>query len=322
VDFVKKTPWLSLSAALATGYVLGRIAASVTGQGHAGHEKVVHLPGWAGQADLERGSIFFVGTATTIISYGGLSILTDPNFLHAGDHAHLGYGITSARRTDPAIEVEQLPPLDLCLLSHMHGDHWDHIAAAHLRKDLPIVTTRHAAASLRKQGFYNPQSLDTWQSIVITKGEVWLRITAMPGTHGPGPLGALLPPVMGSMLEWGSGDEPPRFRLYISGDTLVGKHLHGIPRRFPNVDLAMLHLGGTQLFGILLTMDAKQGLQAIRIIQPRAVLPIHYNDYTVFKSPVEDFLHAVEASGLDVDLHYLRHGESFTFRVPTPITSS
>ena len=77
--------------------------------------------------DLERSSIFFVGTATVLIRYAGFTILTDPNFLHAGDHAHLGYGLHSERLTNPAIEIEDLSPLDLVLLSHLHGDHFDRV---------------------------------------------------------------------------------------------------------------------------------------------------------------------------------------------------
>jgi L-ascorbate metabolism protein UlaG (beta-lactamase superfamily) len=49
---------------------------------------------------MENGLILFVGTATVIIHYAGFTILTDPNFLHSGDHVHLGYGIHSERRTD------------------------------------------------------------------------------------------------------------------------------------------------------------------------------------------------------------------------------
>jgi L-ascorbate metabolism protein UlaG (beta-lactamase superfamily) len=261
----------------------------------------------------------FVGTATTVIRYGGFTILTDPNFLHAGDHAHLGYGMTSARQTNPAIEIDQLPPLDLCLLSHMHGDHWDRVASAQLPKTLPIVTTKHAASSLHRQGFRRPYALNIWESMTVTKGDNWMRVTALPGKHGPGPLNDLLPPVMGSLLEWGTGREAPRFRLYVSGDTLVGEHLHDIPRRFPDIDLAMLHLGGTRLFGVLLTMDAAQGVRAIRIIQPKAVIPIHYNDYPVFTSPIEDFLRA--AAPLGVNVHYLRHGDTHRFTVPARHTA-
>jgi L-ascorbate metabolism protein UlaG (beta-lactamase superfamily) len=45
--------------------------------------------------------------------------------LHRGDHVHLAYGMTAARRTDPALELEALPPIDFVLLSHMHKDHFD-----------------------------------------------------------------------------------------------------------------------------------------------------------------------------------------------------
>jgi hypothetical protein len=50
--------------------------------------------------DLGSGYIFFVGNATLLIRYAGFTILTDPNFLHAGDHAHLGYGLTSTPLED------------------------------------------------------------------------------------------------------------------------------------------------------------------------------------------------------------------------------
>jgi hypothetical protein len=39
--------------------------------------------------EFGSGSIFFVGNATLLIRYAGFAILTDPNFLHAGDHVHL-----------------------------------------------------------------------------------------------------------------------------------------------------------------------------------------------------------------------------------------
>jgi L-ascorbate metabolism protein UlaG (beta-lactamase superfamily) len=72
-----------------------------------------------------RGRSSSSGNATVILSYAGFTILTDPNFLHRGDHVHLGYGMTAARRTDPALELEALPPIDFVLLSHMHEDHFD-----------------------------------------------------------------------------------------------------------------------------------------------------------------------------------------------------
>jgi L-ascorbate metabolism protein UlaG (beta-lactamase superfamily) len=265
--------------------------------------------------DFGRGSVFFVGNATVVIRYAGFTILTDPNFLHAGDHVHLGYGLTSKRLTDPAVELEDLPPLDFVLLSHLHGDHFDRVAERKLNKATPIISTRHATRYLEKVGFTRTRALKTWGSVDLEKGEAHLRLTAMPGTHGPGPLGAVLPPVMGSMLEFGDEEGKTRLRMYISGDTLIHDRLKEIPRRFPDVDLALLHLGGTKVLGIMVTMDAEQGVEAMRIVDPRTAIPIHYNDYEVFESPLEDFKQAVNEAGLEDRVHYLAHGDTYEFEV-------
>jgi L-ascorbate metabolism protein UlaG (beta-lactamase superfamily) len=274
------------------------------------------LPRRNEEPDLTSGSIYFVGTATVLIRYAGFTILTDPNFLHAGDHVHLGYGLFSTRTTDPALEIQDLPPLDFVLLSHLHGDHFDRVAEKNLNKATPIISTRHATRYLRRKGFAKTRDLETWQTVSVVKGKARVRVTALPGTHAPGPLARALPPVMGSMLEFGGIEEETTLRLYISGDTLVHERLREIPRRFPEIDLALLHLGGTRVLGIMVTMDAAQGVEAMRIVDPRTAIPIHYNDYTAFKSPLEDFKKAVSDAGLEDRVHYLEHGETYEFDVP------
>ncbi|MBA2782515.1 MAG: MBL fold metallo-hydrolase [Rubrobacteraceae bacterium] len=276
----------------------------------------LHLPRRNDDPEFGQGSVFFVGTATVVIRYAGFTILTDPNFLHAGDHVHLGYGLTSVRRTNPAVEIEDLPPLDFVLLSHLHGDHFDRVAERKLNKATPIISTRHATSYLEKVGFTRTHALKTWETIEVRKGKATLNLTAMPGTHGPGPLGAVLPPVMGSMLDFGDEEGGTRLRMYISGDTLIHERLREIPRRFPDVDLALLHLGGTRVLGIMVTMDAEQGVEAMRIIDSRTTIPIHYNDYEVFESPLEDFKRAVGEAGLEDRVHYLGHGDTYEFEVP------
>jgi L-ascorbate metabolism protein UlaG (beta-lactamase superfamily) len=267
--------------------------------------------------DFKSGSLFFVGNATVLLRYAGFTILTDPNFLHQGEHVHLHYGIRSARRTNPAIEMDELPPLDFIVLSHMHEDHFDRVVEQKLDKNLPIVTTPHASAKLKKKGFNSAHALNTWETLSVIKGEALLRITSMPGIHGPGILAALLPPVMGSVLEFQTPAGKTSFRLYITGDTLIHEDLKQIPQRYPDIDLALLHLGGARVFGIMLTMDGKQGVEAIQIIAPRTAIPIHFNDYTIMKSPIEEFMKAVAAAGLENQVRYLNHGDTYTFEVPT-----
>jgi L-ascorbate metabolism protein UlaG (beta-lactamase superfamily) len=273
-------------------------------------------PGPEAQPDLTGGTIFFIGTATVLLRFAGFTILTDPNFLHSGEKVRLGYGLRSTRRTNPAMEIEGLPPLDLVVLSHMHEDHFDRVAEKKLDKSTPIVSTAHAAAALEKAGFTAARSIEKWESLLVTKGDVQLRVTAMPGEHGPGFLSKALPPVMGSMLEFSSVGGANLFRMYITGDTLIHEALKEIPRRYPDIDLALLHLGGTRVAGLLLTMDAVQGVQMLKIVKPQLAIPIHFNDYTVFKSPLRDFAREVRAAGLEKQVRYIKHGETYRFNVP------
>ena len=275
----------------------------------------VVLPVSNERVDTSSGTIQFIGTATLLIRYAGFTILTDPNFLHQGEHVHIGYGLTSQRLTNPAIDLSQLPPFDFVLLSHMHEDHFDRRVQRELDKGSIIVTTPQAASQLRRIGFPMVEPLNTWETLPFVKGDYKLRVTAMPATHGPGVVANALPQVMGSMLEFESASNQTLVRIYITGDTLLFEALEEIPRRYPSIDIGIFHLGGTRVMGIMLTMDGRQGLDAVELINAKTSIPVHFNDYTVFKSPLEHFQELVSLSGLDDRVHYLSHGDTYTFKV-------
>jgi L-ascorbate metabolism protein UlaG (beta-lactamase superfamily) len=256
-------------------------------------------------------ALTFIGNATTLIRYGGFTLLTDPNFLHRGEHAHLGYGLRSRRLKDPALSPEELPDLDGVLLSHLHGDHWDGVAERHLDRGLPILTTPAAARTLRGRGFAKASGLPTWRTRDMTKGDRRVRITAMPGRHGPGPLRWVLPPVMGSMLEFGPREAEPQLRLYISGDTIMYDDLDEIGRRYPEIDIGLVHLGGTRLLGLVtVTMDGRQGADWAETAGCVTVVPIHYDDYTVMKSPLSAFEEEMKRRGMSGRLRLVERGAS------------
>ena len=256
-------------------------------------------------------SITFIGNATVLLRLNGITLLTDPNFLHAGDHAHLGYGMTSERLKDPAIDFHALPPFDAVLLSHYHGDHFDQFVERKLPCETRIVTTVQAARTLAAKGFSAVEALTTWESLLLHKAGATLTLTALPGRHGPAAIAAALPPVMGSMLAFQRPDDSV-FRMYVSGDTLVHAALREIPARFPYIDVALIHLGGTRIMGILVTLDGKGGVAALRLIDPRLAIPIHYEEYTVMKSPLADFTAAVERAGYSGRVRYLERSETYS----------
>jgi L-ascorbate metabolism protein UlaG (beta-lactamase superfamily) len=235
--------------------------------------------------------ITFIGTATTIIRLGSLTVLTDPNFLHRGQRAYLGKGLWSRRLTEPAMQPADLPVLSAVVLSHLHGDHFDRIARQQLDRSVPVVTTEHAASRLQRYGF-SSHGLQSWDTHEIVMGEESLTVESLPAVHAYGALGKMLPPVMGSLLVHRVAGTVRR-RVYLSGDTLTGGHLEEIRERHPDIDTAVVHLGGTRILFWTVTMDANQGVDFLRRIRPRLAIPVHYDDYQVFRSPLSEFLSAV-----------------------------
>lgn len=162
-----------------------------------------------------------------------------------------------------------------------------------------------------------------------------IRVSAMPGKHVAGGVMeklnhvvAAIPPTNGWMLELGYGhagrmktEFDTGYRTYISGDTLMVDELREIPRRYAgqNIDLMLAHLGGTTVptpgMGIMVTMDAEQGVELMRLVGADVTIPVHYDDYDVFASSLGEFREVVEKAGMGEKVVYLDRGEAFSFRV-------
>ncbi|WP_461023663.1 MBL fold metallo-hydrolase [Thalassiella azotivora] len=254
-----------------------------------------------------------VGTATTVLRLGPFTLLTDPNFLHRGQRACLGKGLFSKRRTEPSLQPADLPALDAVVLSHLHGDHFDRVARRELDRDLPVLTTPAAARRLRSWGFAEADGMSTWQSRTLTRGDATLEVTSVPGEHAPGPAKALLPPVMGTVLALTEPGRPP-LRVYVTGDTLYRPWLREVGDRCGPLDAMVVHLGGTRVLGLLVTMDADQGAQLVSLLRPGVTVPVHYDDYTVFRSPLSDFVAEWEHRRLPGQLRVVRRGERVSLR--------
>jgi L-ascorbate metabolism protein UlaG (beta-lactamase superfamily) len=272
------------------------MSASGTGTG----ARMTSQPGPA-SADLT-----FVGNATTLLRLGAFTVLTDPNFLRRGQRAYLGKGLWSRRLKDPALQVDQLPSFDAVVLSHLHGDHFDRVARKGLDRAAPLFTTPPAARRLKRYGFAT-EPMRTWDRIVLERDGQRLAVESLPGVHGFGAMGALLPPVMGTLLEHKALDGTTT-RVYVSGDTLPGDHLDEIARRYPDVDAAVVHLGGTRVLAHTVTMDGPMFAEFLRRVRPRRAVPVHYDDYGVQVSGLDDAVAAARSVGFAEHLEVVPRG--------------
>lgn len=223
--------------------------------------------------------ITFIGSATALIRLGRFNLLTDPSFLRKGQRAYLGGGRWTRRRIEPGLSPDDLPTLDAVVLTHLLGDHFDRVARRELDPTAPVVTTEYAARRLAKYGFVT-KGLPVWGWFRLRRDAETVTIRALPAVHGrrgPPGMGALLVHHVAGVV---------RRRIYISGDTLTGEHLEEIHARHPSIDLAIVHLGGERQMSV----DAEQGFDLLHRIEPQHVLPVHYGDYGIYKSPLADFL--------------------------------
>lgn len=134
------------------------------------------------------------------------------------------------------------------------------------------MTTPHARAALTaktpaSENFTAVTALDAWDACILAPAnagaaaEPIIKVTATPGKHVPPIAGGLLqtlndlvgavPPTNGYMLELGRADAGGAgvragYRIYVSGDTLLVDELAEIPRRYPDVDLMLVHLGASR----------------------------------------------------------------------------
>jgi L-ascorbate metabolism protein UlaG (beta-lactamase superfamily) len=250
----------------------------------------------------------FIGTATTLLRLGPFTLLTDPNFLRRGQRAYLGKGLFSKRLTEPSRQPADLPGLDAVLLSHLHGDHFDRVARRGLDRDLPVLTTPAAARRLDRWGFGAAHGMRTWEEVRHERDGWTLTVTATPGVHAPGPLRHVLPPVMGSVLGLVDPGGATRLRVYVSGDTLFRPWLREVAERCGPLDAAVVHLGGTRALGVLVTMDAEQGADLVELLEPAVTVPVHHDDYTVFRSPLGDLVDQWRRRSLPGELRVVPRG--------------
>jgi L-ascorbate metabolism protein UlaG (beta-lactamase superfamily) len=252
--------------------------------------------------------ITHIDTACILLEINGFKILTDPTLDQAGGIYHHGFGTFSKKTSNPALQPADLSAVELILLSHhQHKDNFDNRGKEFAAKVPTVLSTGQAARTLP-----GVTGLDDWESVAIqTPAVPGLRITATPAQHRPWWVPEFLSgKVIGFIIEFEGQKDGV---IYISGDTVFFTGIPEIARRF-QIDLAIMHVGSVQFryltgFGRY-TMDSKDLLKSIQMLQPRQVIPIHSKGWTHFKESESDLKSALSQDPILVrKIIYLRSGE-------------
>jgi L-ascorbate metabolism protein UlaG (beta-lactamase superfamily) len=255
--------------------------------------------------------VTFVGHSSILIQMDALNILCDPHWSErASPFAKFG----PRRHRAPGVRFEDLPPIDLVLLSH---DHYDHLDAPTLRRiaaewhpDFIVpLGVRSVLAANDVEGAATATELDWWQMVATTPE---IRITAVPARHSSGRTFF----DRNKTLWCGYVIEGPAGTVFLAGDTAYGPHFLEIKKRFSPIGLAFLPIGSFLPRSLMQAshMSPSEAVRAHIDLGTKSSIGIHFGTFRLADDaedePVKELQRILaEAENPKPDFYTLAPGE-------------
>jgi L-ascorbate metabolism protein UlaG (beta-lactamase superfamily) len=243
--------------------------------------------GWADH-DLAAA---WLGHATVLLRVGGMTVLTDPVL---SPRVGVGLGVVTGgprRLAAPALDLHELPPLDLILLSHAHFDHLDRPTLVRLAKKTPVVTAPHTQDLVRDLGFRRVYESRWGEELDFGP----LVVTALPAAHwGARTFYDDYRGYNAYLLESLTG---PAKRVLYGGDTAYHEEFRDEGR----VDLAVLGIGAYDPY-VAAHATPEQAWAMAEHVRAERVLPMHHSTFRLSYEPAaEPMERMLAAAGRDED---------------------
>ncbi len=239
----------------------------------------------------------WIGHCTFLINLEGTTILTDPVFSEKIGIRFLGLTTIGVERfVPPAIPLEELPPVDLVVVSHAHMDHFDIPTLRQLPRDVPMILARDTTEFIEDLGFTNLQELD-WGQSAEAKG---VRIEALPVKH------------WGRRYPWDRDRgynalllTREKRSLLFGGDTAFTERLPGAVKD-RRLDAVMLPIGTYNPY-ISNHASPEQAWDMFHAMEARYLIPMHWRTFRLSQEhpfePYQRLAGAVNGSASRIALH-------------------
>ncbi len=239
--------------------------------------------------------VTFVNHSTLLIQMDGINILTDPIW---SDRCSPVSFAGPKRHRAPGIRFDDLPKIDLVLVTHNHYDHLDlpTLRALQARFHPRILTPLGNGALMSRQGIAGATDLDWWDDVDITPS---MKITLVPAQH----FCARALSDRDATLWGGFVISGRAGNVYFAGDTGWGDHFAAIARRFPSIRLACLPIGAylPRWFMKPVHIDPAEAVAAHKVLGASTSVAMHYGTFNLgddgSNEPVADLRRAIAAHG-------------------------
>ncbi|EPE28336.1 Metallo-hydrolase/oxidoreductase [Glarea lozoyensis ATCC 20868] len=249
-------------------------------------------------------TITHITAATTILNINGINFLTDPVFCPAStyDGSHVFQKMPEAITSQmggqipppphlislegPALQLQDLPPIDAILLSH--EDHADNLdpEGRKLLDGRRVFTTSDGAKNLAPRP--GVVALKPWETIEAVIGGTTFKMTGTPCQHIPGG------EVTGFVLEtesFGVNSSGLPNAIWISGDTVYLDELVEIGKKW-HIQVAQVHLGKAVVpmpsGPVQMSMDGRSAIDLVEKIGADVMVPVHFESWEHFTEGGED----------------------------------
>ena len=219
----------------------------------------------------ENVKIIWFGHSSYLIQADGMNILVDPVFSTRTSPFSF-IGAKSFAGTD-FIQAEDLPPLDVVLISHDHYDHLDYQTILKLKaKTKLFVTSLGVGAHLEQWGVPAAKIVElTWGQDTVYQS---LKFTAMPARHFSG-RGLKRNQTLWSAFVMQTANS----KLYLGGDSGYDKHFKEAGDKHGPFDIAILECGQYNDYWPLIHMMPEQTVQAALELKAKVYLPVHWGKF-------------------------------------------
>jgi L-ascorbate metabolism protein UlaG (beta-lactamase superfamily) len=288
-------------------FFVGRVLAATFSPRTASFPVVV-ADGRALRENRTGATVTWVGHSTLLVQLDGVNILTDPQWSERASPVSFA---GPRRVTPPGLPFEELPPIDVVVISHDHYDHLDRdtvkrLAETHRPRFLVPLGLKAWLADL---GITDVDELDWWDAS-RARG---LAFTCVPAQHFSGRT-----PWDRNRRLWAGWVVAGRDRrLYFAGDTAYYDGLKEIGARLGPFDLAAIPIGAYLPPRIMKPSHTtpEEALAALADVGGRILLPIHWGTFDLAEEPIDEPPRRLAAEagrlGLGPDrVWLLRHGET------------